>query len=300
MAVNTRSCFFFGTEERLTMFATPLQGADSSPEGWGASGTLLNGGASRLHSWGTHKTYTYEWPQSSAPETAQMMKSYRDGTFGRGLLYFIEPGIYRTNVLPASWADPSMALGYEAPPLIYGLNPSAVSTSGGEANGLPVSGAYYEVTSPAQENFRPDDSVFIPIPPGFTLHVGAFYESTGTAAIFASPINTNGTTSDAQALTPLSNDSASVVADSFTGIKGIRLWAGRTTTATSTLTATALIARLAEDGKPAPGQGPWIGGQGHSGCRFASEPTYVTNGPINGGQVGFAATFVEVGSWSYS
>lgn len=46
-------------------------------------------------------------------------------------------------------------------------------------------------------------------------------------------------------------------------------------------------------------RGPWIGGQGNSGCRFAQPPSYVTNSVINGGQVGFSATFVEVGSWLY-
>lgn len=43
----------------------------------------------------------------------------------------------------------------------------------------------------------------------------------------------------------------------------------------------------------------WVGGQGHSGARFSGTPTYVTNSPINGGRIGFAATFTEVGSWVY-
>ena len=44
-------------------------------------------------------------------------------------------------------------------------------------------------------------------------------------------------------------------------------------------------------------RGPWIGGMGHSGCRFAGKPTYVGNTGVGGGQVSFAATFVGVGSW---
>lgn len=45
--------------------------------------------------------------------------------------------------------------------------------------------------------------------------------------------------------------------------------------------------------------GPWIGGQGHSGCRFSGTPTYISNSPYGGGRVGFAATFVEVGDTLY-
>lgn len=299
MAQSNRECFFFGTEERLQWFKTPLQGADSSPTAWSADGTLLNGGGYGLHSWGSHKRYTYEWGQSSSPEVAQKMKSYRDGTFGRGLIYFIEPTIFLTNVLPAIWAAPGMAIGYEAPSMIYGLDPSPVQVSGGEQNDLPVTAAYYEVTSAPQGNFSLEDSVFIPIPPGYTLHLGAFYQSTGTAAIFATPINLNGTAGNAQALTPLANDASDILADSFSGIKGVRLWAGRTDLTASSLTATAMIGKLVENGKPVPSQGPWIGGQGHSGCRFASTPSYITYSPIEGGRIGFAASFVEVGSWVY-
>lgn len=44
-------------------------------------------------------------------------------------------------------------------------------------------------------------------------------------------------------------------------------------------------------------EGTWIGGQGHSGCRFIGKPTYVNNTGVDGGQVSFAASFREVGLW---
>lgn len=298
--VNSRECFWFGTEERMQWFKTPLQGADSSPSGWSADGTLLNGGGWALNSWGSHKRYSYEWPQSSSPEVAQKMKSYRDGTYGRGLLYFIEPTIFLTNVLPAAWATPSMAIQDEAPTLVYDVDPIAVPTSNFGVNDLPVASAYYDLNdAPAQTQATPDSSVFIPIPAGYTLHLGAFYSAAGTGGLFATPVNSNGTLGDAVALTPLGNDSDEIVADEFTGLNGVRIWAGRTDTTPSSVTVAAMIGRLVEDGKPAPTQGPWIGGQGHSGCRFAGTPSYVTNSPIEGGRIGFAASFVEVGSWIY-
>lgn len=257
MAVDTRRCFWFGTEERMTMFATPLQGAESSPEGWSADGTLLNGGAYGLHSWGSHKRYTYEWPQSSSPETAQMMKSYRDGTYGRGLLYFLEPGIYRTNVLPAHWADPSMSLDNEAPSLVYNVDPTPVATSGGSTNNLPVTSAHYNLTGAAQTQPSLESSVFIPVPDGHTLFLGAIYSSTGTGGVYATPVNLNGTYGTAVKLTELANNTSQVVTDSFSEVRGIRLWVGRTTSVSSTVTLTAMTGRLLETSDTVV-YGPWL------------------------------------------
>lgn len=332
MGYDNRKKFWFGTESRMEWFATPLQGADSSPSAWGAEGTLLNGGGWALNSWGSHKRYTYEWPASSSRETAQKMKSYRDGTYGRGLLYFLEPTIFTTNVLPAHWADPSMAIDNEAPSLVYGVEPSPVPTSGGGNLGLPITSAQYDLSSVTPQTApTPDSSVFIPIPEGHTLFLGAFYSSTGSGGVFATPVNSNGTYGTAVRLTELGNSSIQVVNDPFSGINGVRLWVGRTSSGVSTITLTAMAARLIETSKlPAPdteglypganvfpsgslfpgggsasskierfSRGPWIGGQGHSGCRFLGTPTYVTNSPIEGGRIGFAATFVEVGSWVY-
>lgn len=297
--VNSRECFWFGTEERMQWFKTPLQGADSSPSGWSADGTLLNGGGWSLNSWGSHKRYSYEWPQSSSPEVAQKMKSYRDGTYGRGLLYFLEPGIYRTNVLPAQWADPSMAIDDEAPSLVYNVQPISVSTSGSSQVGLPVQSAYYASLGDPSDTPVLESSVFIPLPPGHTLHVGAYYEFTGTGGVFATPVNNNGTWGESVKITPQDNASTAVVTETFTDVRGIRLWIGRSSSANSTVTLAGMIAKITETGKPADVSGGWIGGQGHSGCRFSGTPSYVTNSPIEGGRVGFAATFKEVGSWIY-
>lgn len=248
MALDTRRCFWFGTEERASFYATPLKGADSSPSAWGADGTLLNGGGYGFNSFGSHKRYTYEWPQSSSPETAQMMKSYRDGTYGRGLLYFLEPGIYKTNVLPAAWADPSMAINNEAPSLVYNVDPIAVPTSGGADLDLPVTSALYDLsTTPAQTTPTPDTSVFLPIPTGHTLILGAFYTATGTGGVYATPVNNNGTLGANVKLTEKPNSDTEVVTDQFSGdIKGVRLWVGRTDATPSSVTIAAMSGRLLE------------------------------------------------------
>lgn len=308
MGYSKRDCFWFGTEDRMEWFATPLQGADSSPSAWGADGTLLNGGGWALNSWGSHKRYTYEWPASSSRETAQKMKSYRDGTYGRGLLYFLESTIFTTNVLPAHWADPSMSIDNEAPSLVYGVDPSPVATSGGANLGLPITSARYDLSGVTPRSApTPDSSVFIPIPAGHTLFLGAFYSSTGSGGVFATPVNGNGTLGTAVKLTEKPNSDTDVVTDQFSGdLRGVRLWVGRSDATASTVTIAAMAGRIIETSDVSNPvkvatlkRGPWIGGQGHSGCRFLGTPTYVTNSPIEGGRIGFAATFVEVGSWVY-
>lgn len=196
----------------------------------------------------------------------------------------------------------------EAATLVYGIDPVKTPTSGGADLNLPVNSAVYNLSSVTPKGApSPDSSVFIPVPPGYTLLVGAFYSTTGTGGIFVSPVNDNGTIGDSVKLTEKPNTDSEVVTDQFSGsIRGVRLWVGRTSEVPSSVTIAAMTARLIETSDlavPAKlariSQGPWIGGQGHSGCRFLGTPSYVTNSPVEGGRVGFAASFVEVGSWIY-
>jgi len=186
------------------------------------------------------------------------MKSYRDGTYGRGLLYFLEPGIYKTNVLPAAWADPSMAINNEGPSLVYGVTPSAVSTSGGGNLDLPVVTAQYDLSSvPVKEAPTPDSSLYIPVPTGHTLLLGAFYSATGSAGIFVTPVNSNGTFGEAVRLTEKSNSDSTVVQDAFSGdIRGVRIWIGRSSEILSTISIAAMCGRLIET-SDLPQYGPW-------------------------------------------
>lgn len=304
----TSEGMWFGTEDRMMWIPAPQPGASSSPEGWAANGTLIGGGGWAAHSWDTHKTYAYEWSSASSPQVAQLMKSYRDGTYGRGLLYFLDPSTYETNILPARWADPSMALGDESPSLLYGVKPTGTATSGGEANLLPVQSAVYNVTTPAASSPAPDDSLFVPVPPGYSAYLAFMYSYTGTAGVWVTPVNSNGTLGTSVRLPPVANNASSMqgILFSSAGSKGFRIWLGRSSNTASTLTLTALSVRLVK-ADASPGTllralaGPWVGGQGHSGCRFLQPPTYIVNGaaPDSPARIGYAATFTEVGSWVY-
>jgi hypothetical protein len=216
-----------------------------------------------------------------------------------------------------------MAVDDEGASMVYGLDPTGVSTSGWQTNRLPITSAYYNLVD-TDSGFRGvEDATFIPIPTGYTLFLGAFYSATGSGGIFVSPQESASVVGTAVALTPKGVADTSILADQFTGIPGVWIWLGKTSSGAATVTATALIGRLIanEDinttglgyglepyGETPYGgyssakmaallQGPWIGGMGNSGVRFSGKPTWIANTGVNGGQIGFAASFREVGSY---
>lgn len=230
---------WFGTEQYMQWIETPQSGADSTPEEWAASGTLLNGGGYVNHSWGSHKTYNFSWSNTATREAAQTMKSYRDGSYGRGLLYFVSPLIYDTNVLPARWASPSMATQDEGFGHIYSLTPKALPVTGFEKNRYPVETASYTVPARGAQ-YDERSALFIPIPPGMTLWIGAVYEATGGLGVH---VRTDSGTDVTVPPVGLSDD---VVAPLAVTGKFARLWFGSTgLTPGGTLNVTAVTARLA-------------------------------------------------------
>ena len=335
MGYDDRKKLWLGTAAgNMDWFPTPLSGAEMSPEGWSNGGTLLNGGGYQQNSFGSHKTYTFEWPSSSAREAAALMKAYADGTYGRGLIYFVDPLLYDQNILPAQWADPSMVLDFEGMSHVYGEVPTGVATTNPKPNHLPVTSAVYDL-SYITSGFRGvEDAVFVPIPEGYSLLLGAVYTSTGSGGVFASWQDEDGVVQTAQRLTRVSPVEANqFLPDAAINGEGVWLWVGKSASGPASVTLTSMIARLVktEDlssgggaggssvygdgfyGQFVYGQGsggvtppyatvarsgPWQPGMGHSGCRFIGKPTYIANNGVNGGQVSYAASFREVGMWS--
>lgn len=321
---NSRCKLWMDVEDGWSgWFKTPLQNADSSPLGWGVDGTFLNGGGYAQNSFGSHKRYQYAWGDSSTRQEAQFMKSLSDGTYGRGLIHFIEPTIYDQNILPARVANPSMAVDDEGASMVYGQTPIAVPTSNWQVNMLPPVSARYDFTNLSSGYRGVADSVYVAIPEGHTLFLGAYYSTTGTGGIFAREILSDGSARNDIPLTKIDATDSFATVDSFSEIRGVRIWLGKTGPRGASVTVAGLVARLIktesilvdgagyEEGEygeePYGGviipdriiNGPWVGGMGHSGCRFVGKPTFVTNNGVNGGQIGFAATFQEVGSHLY-
>lgn len=284
-----RERMWFGTEERMGWIETPMTGADVSPTGFGTSATGLNGFGYVRNSWDSHKNYQFAWGESADLGLASKIHAYRNGTYGRGLLYFHDPMYYGTNILPRRVADPSMAINYEAAPLINGLWPRATPT-GANVNDLPLTTAVYDV--PAGYNAQAaGDEVFIPIPEGFTLDVGAVWSaSTGADLYFRTPAGVT-------ALAKTAPGAPDLHPQSVSGQPWVRIGIRNTGGTVIALSVTAITARLVVPGEPSITTGPWMGGEGNSGCRFVGSPTLINYNGVMGGQVGLACTLTETGAW---
>lgn len=288
---------WFGTQDRAGWIETPQTGADVGAVAWGESGTLINGGGYAFNSFNSHKEYVFEWRSTSSREAAQEMMSYYSGTYGRGKLYFQDPLTYTTNVLPARWADPSITCDFEGASLIPGVEPERVKASSDPTLKLPVYSARY--TLPATGTHR-GNHVFIPIPDGYFLVVGAFYSaSTPDTGVYVAPVSPGGVISSNESRVTPSTPTELFTTPLFKlpGVMGAALWLGKPDSAAgSTLTVNAIHARLlpvdTTANTPA-GENYWVGGQGNEGVRFMGPPTYINNTGRDGGQVQFAASFTE-------
>lgn len=225
---------WFGTERKMMWIDTPNTGADASSIGTTASATGLGGGGFSRQSWDSHKGYQFSWGESADQRMVSIMESYRNGSYGRGLLYFSDPMYYRTNILPKRLADPAMAVNWEAEPLIRDANPTAVPQIATE-NDYPIDAAAYTV--PAGYSSQTDGTeFFIAIPPGFTLVVGAVFSGAGALYVRTPAGITN--------LTPLALNAANVANQVITGQPWARIGI-RNTGAAGILTIGGVTARLA-------------------------------------------------------
>lgn len=330
MAYKNRDCLWFGTEERSNWFRSPQRNADSSPQAWSDGGVLLNGGGYQFNSWGSHKNYQYEWGTATPMLLAQKMKSYFDGTYGRGLIYFYDPNIYNKNVLPARWADPSIALDSEGSGLVYGVEPTSVSTASLnlQDNEYPLRRTRYDLTNVSEGWRGREDALYLPIPEGYTLALGVAASASGSGAVMYQTSNRGvlSGTNTPLTLLPTTGPVINTYIQHADTVQGVWLFVGKTDVGAGAISISGMTARLVKSelvegefslgygldpygtwpyGSYSPyseviSAGPWTGGMGHSGVRFSAPPTFSTTGPLSGGQAGFAASFREVGSFAYA
>lgn len=303
---------------KMQWIDAPVQGADLSSSDWGSSNTFLNGGAHVSQSRGSHKTYSFEWRASTAPETAALLQGYRSGVQGRGLINFLTPDVYETNALPERWAYPAISLGLEGRHLpvfkktgtVYQLAQSpavtGVATPQNEWN-LPLTTARFDLSSaplqPDTLGVRDSGLLFVPIPPG---HYAVFnaWGSEGGYMVYTS----QGGTPVYRPFNPDSYEDSGLLSSVFPALTNLGgLYLGLATE-TDALSVSALSVRvysreMFEKNSTPEGVerllrkgGVWHPGMGSSGTRFAPGGLSMSyNSPIGPGRMSVAASFTEVG-----
>lgn len=291
---------WFGTRERMQWIETPMSGANVSTSGTFAEADLVNGGAFVRNSRDAHKSYSFTWGNSADRRLSSLIRAYRNGSYGTGLIYFLDPMYYETNLLPQRWADPSMALETEAPNLTGDRFVPSAAITAPNSNGLPVRSAFYSFPLNANyDGLRDGDSLFIPIPPGAELLLSAYYAQTGNAYI---KVRRNGVAGETYNLTAsgvgATATAPTVLAGGATGGYA-ELYVGTATSgAASTLQIAGITARLRWPGSDSLTDPFWYTGEGHSGCEFVGSPTVYNNDGINGGHVSLSCELRETGSWA--
>ena len=256
------SCFYMGTRNRMLEVRAPSVNMPSSKQGYFNKVDFLNGGTSVRRSTAAHKNYTMTWNFMDRDEARKIL-DLADGVHGQGPYYIHDPIAADRNVLPQWWATPSQGL-YDGLPLNDGARGESVATPANSL-GFPPESVRYVVDAGRTRN------VWIPIPPGYTAHVGAYgFDGTG-GTVVATPTVDILASGAPVTLTLLDVTDDTRFTETFDSslYDGVILSLG----GTGTLTLSGIMVQVLETGVT-PATGGFISGQGNSGLQFVSQPAY--------------------------
>lgn len=284
---------WFGPRGYMQWIACPDIDANTSKIGWSSKVQYLNGGAGVRNSTASHKEYAFSWNLISRDEGRQII-DFADGVYNPTssltLMYFHDPMTLDRNVLPQLWASPAQST-VDGLTLFPGQTATAVQTPTNTL-GYPARSAVYRANSSS-------NTLWVPIPPGYTAWVGAHGSATGTAGM------TVATTLGAVTNTPTTLSLLSVTdstrfnftVDASSSVDGIQLgFVNNGPSSTDTVTLSGVMVQLIPTGFSPATVGGFISGQGHSGCQFDGMPTQTPHS-LAFDLVAISAGLVETGSW---
>jgi hypothetical protein len=276
---------FMGTKDIMLEVPCPNVSMPSSKVGWSTELAYLNGGASVRRSTAASKRYEMTW-NSVTRDEARTVLDLADRLYGPGDIYWLDPFVADKNMLPQHWASPMQGL-YDGLPLIGDNRP--VPTLGLTNNGFPINGVTYDIAEGDVSR-----KVWVPIPAGYSAHVGVYGENGSGGKIFATPTYNSNSSDTPQELTLMEANNtarANLVISAEDGYNGVELSLG----GEGTISLLGMMVQVLKDGKT-PTPGGFISGQGHSGCQFVAQPEYT---PYSAAfdTVGMVASLVETGAW---
>lgn len=281
---------WFGTKAHMQWVPAPAVDVQAGKQGYQNQVVFTNGGTWVRRSKSAFRRYLFAW-NMKLKEDVQPILDYADGIYGDGYMYYLNPFWADRNALPAYWAAPFINA-YDGPVVVDGVRPTVVNTNA-STNGYPVENAVYTITSTSSV-----PSVFVPIPPGYTAHVGAHGQlQSGSASVRVVPelsAIASGTPVD---LTLLTTSSTTRTNATFSGNTYIGITITMRSASTGSLMLSGLIVQVLPDGS-VPGAGGFISGQGQSGMSFVSQPS-VSEYSAAFGRIGVSAELAETEAWAW-
>ncbi len=284
--------------QHLQWCPAPLAGAQASSINHFEQIAFENGGADVVRSKQYRKQYAFSFngPVKDM-DGISVYSKFASGFYGDGLIHFADPYAFETNLFPAGWASPGLIeQGWKN---IYDVTPSFANTASNLYN-QPLRTATWSVTSSANALPANANSVIkLVVPPTHTLNVGASGSATGTAVVAVRAHKADGTGTVTSSLTLLDATASTRMNATFSGATYdyVEVYITRTSTATSTISLTSLIAQLYKTGTSPVLTGNHQSGEGHTGLVFSSDAHVETYVYIDPPRKGMATTLTEVGAW---
>lgn len=227
-------------------------------------------------------------------EGIDSINRFASGYYGDGYIYIAHPSMFETNMLSAHWSSPGLI--EEGWSNIYPTTTPTFSNTASNSYNQPVRSATWSVTSAVN---TPVKKFTIPIPPGYTLNLGASGSATGTAVVQVRTIAVDNTTTATSNLTLLNPASSTRMNATFSGSTycAVDVYITRTSTATSTIKLTSLMAQLYATGTTPTLPTSHIMGQASSGMMFADGAIVETYSYMYPPRKAISTTLVEVEEW---
>jgi hypothetical protein len=299
---------WFGNQRYGTWIKAPLADMNAGATGFSSEQTFNNGGSFVKSSFGSAKSYDLSW--NGTLDDLQVIKNFKDGLYGGGLLYWEDP--FAKNILPPHWAAPMLSV-RDWPSHISSDNKPTPVTHSTTNRSYPYQSALYTVTNTAETS----RSLTLLVPEEHFLQVGFCYSATGTASLKAVPILYDGTEGTTVTLNQLTISGTSVFDSSgqfsnVTGasprVKAVRIYISKSDATPSTITIRGGVATyfvstsVAGHNHDAYTQSvyygtSWSPGQGSTGCVMDAPTIQYKNIVGNNKLINMTTKLKEVEAW---
>lgn len=290
---------WFGTVEgpsaKLQYIECHQSGAERAYNNTYASGQYQNGGFYQSRSLDHHQSYGLAWYGDVSTEyDIDEVLNYRDGVYGTGYIYFVDPMVQGENLFRKNYSNPELiGRGY----FNWGHGKPIFAATDANTTNCPAFTATWALGDVEADQVVGKPFTLI-IPPDMTLWIGWRGSAANDGKLVAEGIGGGFTT--VTDLTPLDVADPDLLADSFDGsdYQAVRVY--MTVDAEdsgASVSVTSLVAQLHPTGLTPALTGSHLTGKGFSGMMFSDQslPVTLTQAPRK--IRSFSTQLTEVEPW---